>query len=144
MRKLDGMAQPTKMAERQPKATIETMKTRMTALTMEAELIDQRDARGEPETFQELKKFMLSYNTVRASLDRCLASLEVLNCTFVPPCPFTVLLLSHHPKGTQAHGWFAVVDYISLLDFSGDSLDFRLIVALHFCATELSCCSLQA
>ena len=111
---------------------------------MEAELIDQRDARGEPETFQELKKFMLSYNPVRASLDRCLASLEVLNCTFVPPCPFTVLLLSHHPKGTQAHGWFAVVDYISLLDFSGDSLDFRLIVALHFCATELSCCSLQA
>jgi hypothetical protein len=61
---------------------VQLHKARAEAVKREAELIEQRDARGEPSTFQELKRFVESYNTVRASLDRCLSFLEVL-----PPPP---------------------------------------------------------
>lgn len=64
--------------ERAQRLEVQLHKARAEAVKREAELIDQRDARGEPETFQELKKFVQSYNTVRASLDKCLASLEVI------------------------------------------------------------------
>jgi hypothetical protein len=57
---------------------VQLHKARAEAVKREAELIEQRDARGEPSTFQELKRFVESYNTVRASLDRCLSFLEVL------------------------------------------------------------------
>lgn len=73
-----GQQQECCVQERAQRLEVQLHKARAEAVKREAELTEQRDARGEPETFQELKKFAESYNTVRASLDRCLASLEVL------------------------------------------------------------------
>lgn len=43
----------------------------------ELQLVAERDARGEPRHFEELKKFHDSYEQVRGSLDRCLELLQV-------------------------------------------------------------------
>lgn len=43
----------------------------------ELQLVAERDARGEPRHFEELKKFHDSYEQVRGSLDRCLELLKV-------------------------------------------------------------------
>eukprot|EP00892_Ulva_mutabilis_P005298 jgi/Ulvmu1/313/UM001_0317.1 len=58
------------------KLEAELARVRAEAAKRELALADERDARGEPRHFEELKKFHDSYQQVRGSLERCLELLQ--------------------------------------------------------------------
>lgn len=72
------------MQARAVKLEAELARVRAESAKRELQLVEERDARGEPRHFEELKKFHDSYQQVRGSLQRCLELLQVRPAAAVP------------------------------------------------------------